>query len=52
MIKHVFEPQSSTGKRNVAAIILVISSFIAGWGMMALLAIFEDDIKLSIGGKC
>ncbi len=50
MLKQEFGPVD--GKRRTGPIVIIIASFLAGWFLMVIIAVFEDDLKFDFGDSC
>jgi hypothetical protein len=45
MIKKLFQKDPKTGQRNKRVISLVLVFFFIGWGIMFIIAVFEEDMN-------
>jgi hypothetical protein len=50
MLKQEFVPVD--GKRRMGPIVIIIASFLVGWFLMVIIAVFEDDLKFDLGDSC
>jgi hypothetical protein len=50
MLKMEFVPVN--GKRRVVPIVIVVASFLVGWAIMVLIAVFEDEMKFDFSETC